>query len=102
MGYRKRTMVIGHKAIHDLNHSFFIVSQAVLPAIAISVKHNCDKSCAARFVAERRNDGSRADLSPGMVLGKARVAERRLNELADAGFNRRSATNRIVFVGSTG
>jgi hypothetical protein len=69
-------MVIGHKVIHNPNHSFFIVAQAVLPAIAMSVKHNCDKSCAVRcgnnassFVAERRHDGSRADLSPGMDIG---------------------------------
>ncbi len=79
-------MVIGHKIIHNLNHSFFIVFQAVLPAIAMSVKHNCDKSCAARC----RNNTLRF------------VAERRLNGLAGAGFNRRFATNRIVVAGSTG
>jgi hypothetical protein len=36
------------------------------------------------------------------VLGRAGVAERRLNELAGVGFNRRSATNRIVVAGSMG
>ena len=39
---------------------------------------------------------------PVWILWKSRVAERRLNGLAGAGFNRRSATNRIVVAGSTG
>jgi hypothetical protein len=39
---------------------------------------------------------------PVWVLGRAGVAERRLNELAGVGFNRRSATNRIVVAGSMG
>jgi hypothetical protein len=39
---------------------------------------------------------------PVRILDKTRVAERRLNGLAGASFNRRSATKRIVTAGSTG
>jgi hypothetical protein len=39
---------------------------------------------------------------PVWILGKARVAERRLNKTAGAGFNRRSATKQAIGTGSTG
>jgi hypothetical protein len=39
---------------------------------------------------------------PVWILEKARVAERRLNEILGTGFNRRSVTKRLIGTGSTG
>ena len=39
---------------------------------------------------------------PVWILEKARVAERRLNEMAGTGFNSRSATKQLIGAGSTG
>ena len=39
---------------------------------------------------------------PVWILEKARVAERRLNEILGTGFNRRSATKRLIGTGVTG
>jgi hypothetical protein len=79
-------MAMGHKVIHTLNQSFFIVSQAVLPAIAMSVKHNCDKSRTVRLggasvLASRRLKKTRlvSSLAPPDELFTCRKAILRYN-----------------------